>query len=171
MQLTIRGKNQKITEGIKNIAESKMTKLDKYFNDDDIVSKMLIKKYTNEYKVEITIPTRNILLRAEVMDEDLYNAINLAVDKITGQIRKSKTKLLKHHRTNLSIGENFSEDAHESDILKTKTIILAPMTSDEAVNHMELSDHDFYAYKDIDTGETALVYKRNDRGYGVIELK
>ncbi len=96
MKITVRGKNISITEGIENKINQKLSKLDKYFlNSDEIEAKVLVRVYPRGQKIEVTIPTGRVLLRAEVIEDDLYAAIDNVIDKLEGQIRKYKTRLLK----------------------------------------------------------------------------
>ena len=94
MKVSIRGKNITLTEGIESKITNKLSTLDKYFiMSDNVEAKVLVRTYPTSQKIEVTIPTEYVLLRAEVVDDDLYNAIDLVIDKLEGQIRKYKTKL------------------------------------------------------------------------------
>ena len=94
MKIIVRGKNIELTEGIESKINKKLNMLDKYFiMSDNVEAKVLIRTYPLGQKIEVTIPTEYVLLRAEVVDQDLYNAIDLVIDKLEGQIRKYKTRL------------------------------------------------------------------------------
>ena len=94
MKITLRGKNIEITEAIEEKVSEKLSKLDKYFIvSENVEAKVLVRTYPYGQKIEVTIPTEYVLLRAEVVDQDLYNAIDLVIDKLEGQIRKYKTRL------------------------------------------------------------------------------
>ena len=89
MKVTIRGKNIDITDGIKEKVEKKLSKLDKYFLEgEDLNASVLVRTYPYGQKIEVTIPTKLVLLRAEETNEDLYDAIDLIIDKLERQIRK-----------------------------------------------------------------------------------
>lgn len=92
MKVSIRGKNITVTPGIQEKVEKKLSKLDKYFITKDVEAKVLVRTYPTGQKIEVTIPTEYVLLRAEEVNDDLYDAIDLVVDKLEGQIRKYKIK-------------------------------------------------------------------------------
>lgn len=123
----------------------------------------------------MTIPTEYVLLRAEVIDEDLYNAIDLVIDKLEGQIRKYKTRLSRKSKDN-KLALNVSsieplENEEEDVIVKTKTISPKPMDMEEAIMQMELIGHSFFVYKDTETNLISVVYKRHAGDYGLIETE
>lgn len=101
MKITLRGKNIEITEAIEEKVSEKLSKLDKYFIvSENVEAKVLVRTYPYGQKIEVTIPTEYVLLRAEVVDQDLYNAIDLVIDKLEGQIRKYKTRLNRKSKDN-----------------------------------------------------------------------
>ena len=176
MKVSIRGKNIQLTEGIETKITKKLAMLDKYFIvSDEVEAKVLIRVYPLGQKIEVTIPTEYILLRAEVVDEDLYNAIDLVVDKLEGQIRKYKTRLSrksKDHKLAFNVATlEPLEDEEEDVIVKTKTIHPKPMDLEEAIMQMELIGHTFFVYKDTETNLISVVYKRVDGDYGLIETE
>ena len=101
MKITLRGKNIEITEAIEEKVSEKLSKLDKYFIvSENVEAKVLVRTYPYGQKIEVTIPTEYVLLRAEVVDQDLYNAIDLVIDKLEVQIRKYKTRLNRKSKDN-----------------------------------------------------------------------
>ncbi len=176
MKTIIRGKNIELTDGIETKINKKLASLDKYFiMGENVEAKVLIRVYPIGQKIEVTIPTEYVLLRAEVVDEDLYNAIDLVVDKLEGQIRKYKTRLSRKSKDNKLAFNTATlaeiEDSEEDVIVKTKTITPKPMDLEEAIMQMELIGHSFFVYKDIETDLISVVYKRNDGAYGLIETE
>ncbi len=174
MKVSIRGKNIQLTEGIETKITKKLGTLDKYFIvSDEVEAKVLIRVYPVGQKIEVTIPTEYVLLRAEVVDQDLYNAIDLVVDKLEGQIRKYKTRLSrksKDHKLAFNVASLEPLEEEEEDVIvKTKTIHPKPMDLEEAIMQMELIGHSFFVYKDTETGLISVVYKRLDGDYGLIE--
>ncbi len=174
MKYNIRGNKLEVTEAIKGYVEKRLGKLDKYLeNSNEITANVLIKLRGNEQVVEVTIPIKKIILRAEDSNKDLYAAIDLVVEKLERQIRKNKTRL--HNRKknekliefNLDYIEEIDED---SSIIKRKKIDAKPMSEEEALLQMELLGHDFFAFKDMDTNSYAIIYKRKDGNYGIIEM-
>lgn len=175
MKITLRGKNIEITEAIEEKVSEKLSKLDKYFIvSENVEAKILVRTYPYGQKIEVTIPTEYVLLRAEVVDQDLYNAIDLVIDKLEGQIRKYKTRLNRKSKDNklafnLASIEPLEEE--EDVLVKTKTITPKPMDMEEAIMQMELIGHSFFVYRDTETDAISIVYRRNDGDYGLIETE
>jgi len=175
MKITVRGKNISITEGIESKISQKLSKLDKYFvNADELEAKVLVRVYPRGQKIEVTIPAGNLLLRAEVVEDDLYNAIDSVIDKLEGQIRKYKTRLDRKspdHKLAFNMASIMPLDtpAEEDVVVKTKTISPKPMDLEEAIMQMELIGHTFFVYKDTESEKISIVYRRHDGDYGLIE--
>ena len=167
---------QKMDEKIEEKVSEKLSKLDKYFIvSENVEAKVLVRTYPYGQKIEVTIPTEYVLLRAEVVDQDLYNAIDLVIDKLEGQIRKYKTRLNRKSKDN-KLAFNLAsieplEDEEEDVLVKTKTITPKPMDMEEAIMQMELIGHSFFVYRDTETDAISIVYRRNDGDYGLIETE
>ena len=176
MRITLRGKNIEITEAIEEKVGEKLSKLDKYFIvSENVEAKVLVRTYPYGQKIEVTIPTDYGLLSAEVVDQDLYNAIDLVIDKLEGQIRKYKTRLNRKSKDN-KLAFNLAsieplDDEEEDVLVKTKTITPKPMDMEEAIMQMELIGHSFFVYRDTETDAISIVYRRNDGDYGLIETE
>ena len=176
MKITLRGKNIEITEAIEEKVSEKLSKLDKYFIvSENVEAKVLVRTYPYGQKIEVTIPTEYVLLRAEVVYQDLYNAIDLVIDKLEGQIRKYKTRLNRKSKDN-KLAFNLAsieplEEEEEDVLVKTKTITPKPMDMEEAIMQMELIGHSFFVYRDTETDAISIVYRRNDGDYGLIETE
>lgn len=176
MKITLRGKNIEITEAIEEKVSEKLSKLDKYLIvSENVEAKVLVRTYPYGQKIEVTIPTEYVLLRAEVVDQDLYNAIDLVIDKLEGQIRKYKTRLNRKSKDN-KLAFNLAsieplEEEEEDVLVKTKTITPKPMDMEEAIMQMELIGHSFFVYRDTETDAISIVYRRNDGDYGLIETE
>ena len=178
MKYQIIGKNISVTDAIRDDIERKLRRMDKYFViNDDVLCRAVVRSYTVGAKVEITIFTKEMDFRAEVKNDDLYAAVDLAVDKLEGQMRKLKTRMDRTKESD-SLGralamENIIEDAEEDkeEIVRTKSIRLEPMSIDEAITRMEALGHSFFLYLDEEDDEIAVVCRRIDGGYGVIEAE
>lgn len=176
MKVNVVGKNVTVTQGISDKIHKKLDVLNKYFiiSDEDTAN-VLIRTYPHKQKIEVTIPTKFAILRAEVMDDDLYNAVDKVIDKLEDQIRRQKTRLTRKNKD--SLAEAFLEDdeIYGSDdddvVVKTKSIEPVEMSLDDAIMKMELLGHDFFIYTDDETQKIAVVYKRYDGGYGLIETE
>lgn len=176
MNISIRGSKVTITDAMKEYAEEKLNKLNKYIDSPEEVSANVIVKIPNRlHKVEITIPLKTIILRAEEEQEDFYAAIDVIVDKLERQIRKNKTRLeTKKMKEAKEFAFDYIEEIpedKENKVVKRKKIEVKPMDEEEAILQMELLGHQFYLYKDVATNQPALVYKRKDGDYGIIEAE
>lgn len=177
MKINIRTKNQvKMSPAVQEYIEEKVNDLEKLFNRSEALSaNVLCKGYEKYTVVEITIPLKHLILRAESKGDTLFMAIDLAVDKIERQLLKHKRKVNSMIKKREGIANYFSdlEEAHEEEKpeIKNKEVELTEMSQEEAITQMELLDHDFFLYIDDKTHKQTLVYVRHDGGYGVIEPK
>lgn len=173
MKCKIRGEKIKITAAIQEYIETKLARLDKYFKESDVDANVLIKLKGKKQAIEVTIPYDKYTLRGEDERDDLYTAIDLVIDKLEGQIRKTKTKLKKQIKKTDNIFnfdyELTKEEKKETKIVKRKTLEMKPMDEEEAILELELLGHDFFIYKDVKTSNINILYKRTDGNYGVIE--
>jgi len=176
MEVIIHGDKIEVTSSIRDYVESKMSKLDKYFeNADSITAKAVIRVQNENQIIEVSVPTHKFTLRAEETHKDLYAAIDLVHDKLERQIRKHKTRLNNSHKKEPNIIDfSFEVEEHEENvnkIIKRKTIDSKPMDEEEAILQMELIDHDFFIFNNIDEECTSVLYKRKDGNYGIINTK
>lgn len=176
MKVQIYGKNITVTAAIAEKIEKKLSHLEKYFIiDENVVANVVVRVYPNKQKIEVTIPTKYAVLRTEVVDDDLYAAIDKAIDKLEDQIRRQKTRLTRKNKEKLAyafIEEDFEVvDEDDEELVKTKSIVPDTMELDEAIMRMEMLNHSFFIYRDDETNEIAVVYKRHDGGYGLIETE
>lgn len=178
MEIFVRGDNIKATKAIQDYAKEKLGRINKYIGDSEkIRATVVVSVKGHNQKVEVTIPLKNVILRAEETRDDLYAAIDVVVDKIERQIRKNKTKLQsKKIKDKLSkdlmfetIDKIEDDKDEEIKIVKRKNIEVKPMSEEEAVLQMELLEHQFYIFKDSETNKVAVVYKRKEGNYGIIE--
>lgn len=176
MDIIIRGSKLEITEAMESYAKEKISRLEKYLeNSDDTHATILVKIHGHLHIVEVTIPLKNFILRAEESKDDFYAAIDTVTDKLERQIRKNKTKLKKQTKSN-ELKFNFDYDttseedeAKEHKIVKRKTLEMKPMDEEEAILELELLSHDFFIYKDMHN-DIKVIYKRKDGNYGIIEI-
>jgi len=179
MKYQIIGKNIQITEGISAAIQKKMSRMDKYFLiDENVECRAVCSTHTGVQRVEITIFLPRINLRAEVEHEDLYAAIDLAIDRLQGQMRKLKTRMDRSNsKTSLGraidfeVIESEKEDQGEDVIVRTKSYYLEPMSIEEAITRMDALGHSFFLYLDEEDDRISVCYVRNDGGYGVIQAE
>ncbi|MDO4501221.1 MAG: ribosome-associated translation inhibitor RaiA [Erysipelotrichaceae bacterium] len=171
MKFAIYGEDVTITEEMRNQIEEKLSFLTKYFAvSEDTTARFTVKAYNDSLKIEVTIPTKVGLCRAEVVHDKFETGVDLAIDKIEDQIRRQKSRLSRRHKESLAVSFA-TEDVGDNDIpVKTKTIFADEMTLDDAILQMEMLSHSFFIYKDIDDKKVSVVYKRNDGQYGLIEV-
>ena len=172
MELVIRGAKIKVTDAMKSYIEEKIGKLDKYLEDSaNIRATVVVKVKGHNQIIEVTIPLKSFILRSEESQEDFYAAVDKAVDKLERQIRKNKTRLMSKNTKTYGFSFEEIEDYEEKEekIIKRKKVEVKPMDEEEAIIQMELLNHQFYMYKDSETGTYSVVYKRKDGGYGIIE--
>lgn len=178
MKYNIRGDKLEVTSAIENYVENKLDRLNKYFQNDKVVANVLLKVRGREQIIEVTIPADKYILRGEVENDDLYSAIDLVTDKLERQIRKNKTRLSKQNKCykdlnlNFDIEENdIKDESIKYNIVKRKTLEMKPMDEEEAIIQIELLNHDFFVFKNIDEDCVSVIYKRKDNSFGIINVK
>ena len=178
MKFTFTNKKVDLPKAVHAYAEKKVGKLDRYF-DTDAEAAIVFSVEKDLNRVELTVRSGSMIFRASERTSDMYASIDAAVSSIERQLRKNKAKLEKRLRKDAfsrSVDEaelsSFVPDMPEEEItiVRTKKFPLKPMTCEEAVLQMNLVGHSFFAFKDEGNGGAfAVVYKRNDGGYGLIE--
>ena len=183
LNYNIRGENVEVTPAIREHVESKINKVERYFNEEiQANANVNLKVYNDsQTKVEVTIPLKNLTLRAEERHNDMYAAVDLIVDKLERQIRKYKTKVNRKFREREGVGAYFAnvqtpeqttqhdDNEEEIHIVRTKQFELKPMDQEEAVLQMDMLGHNFFVFTDSESDGTHIVYKRKDGKYGLIE--
>ncbi|MGF6375735.1 putative sigma-54 modulation protein [Clostridiales Family XIII bacterium PM5-7] len=172
MKVNITGKNFHTYKHLQETLEKKFEKLGKYFSDDITVNVVLSQERGKD-KIEATINAKGAVFRGEEVSSDIYESIDRIVDKLSSQMSKFKGKLQKRYNDNKSVRfefvPEFEEAIEEAKVVKTKKFELRPMTADEAILEMEMLQHDFFVFLDIETDSVDVVYKRKDGNYGLLE--
>lgn len=178
MKLNIRGEKVTVTQSMKNYITEKLAKVDKYFeNPEEINANVLVRIKGLEQIIEVTALTKKFTLRAEESNEDFYAAVDLVVSKLERQMRKNKDRLNKKYKNVETLEFNFEYEPDEeveenvSAIVKRKNISMKPMDEEEAILQIELLNHDFFVFKNIDEECVSVIYKRKDNNYGIINMK
>lgn len=184
LDFNIRGENLEVTPAIREYVEKKVLKLERYFTEGaNATAHVNLKVYNDKQtKVEITIPMKNLTLRAEERHDDMYAAIDLIVDKLERQIRKYKTRVNRKFREREGVAaflqsvekeksnnEEQLSDETEFQVVRTKQFDLKPMDQEEAILQMNMLGHSFFIFTDAESDGTHIVYKRKDGKYGLIE--
>ena len=170
MKIIVTGKNINVSDKIQTAIEKKFEKLGKYFADD-IKANVVIHPEKAKVKMEATIATKGAIFRAEDVSQDIFDCIDIVADKLSSQMSKYKGKMLRKNKSNESVRfEMIPETAEpeEGKVVKTKTFELTPMTVDEAILQMELLQHNFFVFLNVETDSVSVVYKRQDKDYGVL---
>lgn len=173
MRITITGRNIELTDGIKAAVEDKLGKLEKYFTPEtDAFVTLSVEK--DRQKIEVTIPIKGHIIRSEQVSNDMYVSIDLVEEVIERQLKKYRTKLVsKKMNTVESFQPEFVEtesaDDEEIRIVRTKRFGMKPMYPEDACIQMELTGHDFFVFRNAETDEVNVVYRRKGNTYGLIE--
>ncbi|MBQ5422139.1 MAG: ribosome-associated translation inhibitor RaiA [Clostridium sp.] len=172
MRYTITGKNMNVTPGLREDVIKKIGKLERYFNDDtEAVITLSVEK--ERQKIEVTIPVKGTIIRAEQVSDDMYVSIDLVEEIIERQLKRYKTKIVDKKQSAVAFSDLFineEEDAEEEiQIKKVKKFAIKPMDPEEACVQMELLGHNFFVFLNAETDEVNVVYKRKGNTYGLIE--
>jgi len=172
MRYIISGKNIDVTEGLKNAVYEKIGKLERYFTPETEVH-VTFSVEKERQKIEVTIPVKGSIIRAEEVSNDMYVSIDLVEEVIERQLRKYKNKLISQKQAAANFNKAFIEDDYVEDdgikIVKTKKFAIKPMDPEEACVQMELLGHNFFVFRNAETNEVNVVYKRKGNTYGLIE--
>ena len=171
MNITVVGRKCTPRDSFKERAEKKLAKIDRFFGAEASAKITATVEKTSQ-TVEITVYKDGMIFRAQAKAENMNDALDECVDVLVRQIRKNKTKLEKRFRGGVPeevIAGVEAEEEVEYDVVRTKAIPIKPQSVDEAILQMNLLGHKFYMFKDSATDSVAVVYRRDDGGYGLIE--
>ena len=172
MKFIIIGRNIDGTEGLKSAVQEKLGKLERYFTPEtEIHVTLSVEK--DRQKIEVTIPVKGNIIRSEQVSSDMYVSIDLVEEVIERQLRKYKTKIVNQQQAGGNFQKEFVEDEFLEDeevkIIRTKKFGIKPMYPEDACVQMELLGHNFYVFRNAETDEVNVVYKRKGNTYGLIE--
>ncbi|WP_077612244.1 ribosome hibernation-promoting factor, HPF/YfiA family [Clostridium sp. Marseille-P2415] len=172
MRFTITGRNIEVTSGLREAIEDKLGKLDRFFAPaTEATVRLSVQKEMQ--KIEVTIPVKGHIIRAEESSTDMYVSIDLVEEILERQLKKYKNKLIDKKQTTPSFSKAFMEEETQTDdhveIVKSKKFAVKPMDPEEACIQMELLGHSFYVFLNAETDEVNVVYKRKGGSYGLIE--
>ncbi len=167
MKIEIAAKNYRVTEDLNKVLEKKLSKLDKYF-DDDATCKIYLKKEKRDSKMEVSLERVGLYLRAEANGENFYDIIDAIVPKLERQIYKYRSKLEKKLKKGVKIEDIEPIEADEFKLVKTKQFEVKPISIDEAIEEFELIGHSFFVFLDADDNKVKVLYLRDDGNIGLI---
>ena len=173
MKINITGRNIELTEGLKSAVVEKLSKLDKFFTEDTQAN-VTLSVEKDRQKIEVTIPVKGSIIRSEQVSNDMYVSIDLVEEVIANQMKRYRNKLITKQQ---EPGEFFTdeyisradEDDEEVSIIRTKRFGMKPMYPEDACVQMELLGHSFFVFRNAETDEVNVVYKRRGNTYGLIE--
>lgn len=174
MRYIISGKNIDVTEGLKTAVYEKIGKLERYFTPETEIHVTLSVEKERQ-KIEVTIPMKGNIIRAEQVSTDMYVSIDLVEEVIERQLRKYKNKLMQQKQASINFNQAFVDDiddgyeGEEINIIRTKRFAIKPMDAEEACIQMDLLGHNFFVFRNADTEEVNVVYKRKGNTFGLIE--
>lgn len=179
MKYIIRGQRFQVTEALRDYAEKKLSRLEKYFEAPASETTVTLSVTKGQHVVEVMIPLVGVLLRAEDKSQDMYASIDVVVDKLERQIRKHKTKINRKFRQQSGVRSLFKEEGSsavrvldeedELELVRTKRFTLKPMDVEEAILQMNMVGHSFFVFSNVESEEVNVVYRRSDGKYGLIE--
>ncbi|MBT9538223.1 MAG: ribosome-associated translation inhibitor RaiA [Nitrospirota bacterium] len=170
MNIIVNGRHLDLTPALKNYAEEKIKKFERYSsNITEAVVTLSIEKY--RHKAEVLLKANGVMIQAEGVTAEIYSSIDEVVEKLDKQVKKYKEKLVSHRKGE---GKNIEEASQEAPqetggIIKRKRFDMKPMGPDEAVMQMELIDKDFFVFTNEVSGDINVVYRRRDGNFGLIE--
>ena len=176
MKVTIIGKNFRTYDKLEETIEKKFEKLGKYFSDD-IAANVILSHEKGKDKLEATINAKGTVFRTEQRADDIYEAVDKSIDKLASQMSKFKGKLQKRYNDNKSvrfeaIPQMEQEETNaDGEIVKTKEFDLRPMDMEEAILEMEMLQHDFFVFLNMESDSINVVYRRDDGDYGLLVPK
>nr|WP_319488183.1 ribosome-associated translation inhibitor RaiA [uncultured Caproiciproducens sp.] len=175
MKITVTGRKVNLRDNFKELATRKLSRFDRVF-DEDALASVVVTLEKNRQTVEITIKSRGMIYRAEATDYEMNDALDQVISALSRQIRKNKTRLDKeiHSAALDQYVENYlhtAEDDADSEykIVRTKHFFVKPLSTEEAILQMNLLGHQFFMFRDEQSGEINVVYKRRDGNYGLLE--
>ncbi len=172
MKINITGRKCTPRDSFKDHAERKLSKVARFF-DDDAEAKVTATVEKSCQIVEVTVSSRGMIFRAEESAQNMNEALDDCIDSIIRQIRRNKTRLEKRLRTGnfddiIAEAEAAVDEEEQYEVVRTKSVVLKPESVEEAILQMNLLGHVFYMFRNAETSEINVVYKRNDGGYGVL---
>ncbi len=171
MQITVRGKNIEITDALRDYAMKKVGRLERYM-DRPVDAAVTLTVEKDRHKVEVTATIDGLILRGEEATPDMYASLDLVVDKLEKQVERYKTRINRKLRNGLRNGHEVSyqmPEDEEPQIVRSKKFPIKPMSIEEAIMQMNLLQHDFFVFTNAQTERFAVVYKRKDGNFGLIE--
>lgn len=186
IEITVRGKNIEMTDGLKAYTEKRLQKLARYMpNLREAIVREGVER--NQHRVEVTLEGDGIMLRGEERSDNMYASVDLVFEKLEQRVKKFKDRHSHHSHHDKSVRTNvaaknftpFEEilpaetemEDNRPHVVREKRVTMKPMVAEDAARMMELIDHDFYVFLDSDSNQVQVIYRRDDGNYGLIMPK
>ena len=175
MKVIITSKNMNASDHLKHTIETKLDRLGKYFSND-IVANVTLTMEKGRQRIEATINAKGTIFRAEETTNDIYNGVDRVAEKLSSQMSRFKTKLQRKHKDHkelqlADLPEVVGEELEEMRVVRRKLFDLMPMSVDEAIMQMELLEHTFFVFLNMESDTVNVVYKRKNNDYGLLETR
>jgi putative sigma-54 modulation protein len=173
VQVALYGKDLEITPALRAYAEKRLGKLQRYFPDGEVTAQVTLSVQRQEQRVEVTMSVGGWIVRAEEAAPSMYAAIDLVLEKLERQVHKYKTRLIRnprHGREPIAPDGGADAAAEVSQVVRSKEVLLKPMSLEEAILQMELVGHDFFLFRDGD-GTVRVLYRRREGGLGLLTAR
>lgn len=174
MRLSIRGKNFEVSDALRQYAEKRLKKLERFLGEE-VEVQVTMSVSRDRHVVEVTVPLDGYLLRGEEATGDMYGSIDLVLEKLEKQMEKYKTRLAKKVKGNtlkegVFVWSSQEEgEVEEPKVVRTKRFPIKPMSVEEAILQMNLLGHNFFVFANAETEQVNVLYRRKDGNYGLIE--
>jgi putative sigma-54 modulation protein len=171
MKYVIVGKNMEVSSSLEKAVRDKLGKLDKFFSEDT-TAHVTLSLNRGRHIIEVTIPVKGNVIRCEQVSTDMYASIDQAAEVIERQLKRYKSKIVKKHKAQAAFKREYLEEPYGTDeeirIVRNKQFEMKPMYPEDACVQMELLGHSFYVFRNAETEQINVVYKRKDNAYGLI---
>ena len=171
MKYVIVGKNMEVSSSLEKAVKDKLGKLDKFFSEDT-TAHVTLSVNRGRHIIEVTIPVKGHVIRCEQVSTDMYSSIDQAAEVIERQLKRYKSKIVKKHKVQAAFKREYLEEPYGTDeeirIVRNKQFEMKPMYPEDACVQMELLGHGFYVFRNAETEQINVVYKRKDNAYGLI---
>ena len=171
MKYVIVGKNMEVSSSLEKAVKDKLGKLDKFFSEDT-TAHVTLSVNRGRHIIEVTIPVKGNVIRCEQVSTDMYASIDQAAEVIERQLKRYKSKIVKKHKAQAAFKREYLEEPYGTDeeirIVRNKQFEMKPMYPEDACVQMELLGHGFYVFRNAETEQINVVYKRKDNAYGLI---
>ena len=172
MQLRVKGRGVEVTDALRSYAEKRLGRLERQLPDSQIELQLSSENnpsIRDSHVAEATVRTKGPVLRARESSHDMRASIDQLVDKLERQVTRYREKRGRRRRAPRQAPDEGIPMSEEPQIVRTKQFAVKPMTAEEAVLQLELVGHDFFVFRDADSNEVNIVYRRRQGGYGLIE--